>query len=311
MAATIQIALATYNGAGFLREQLDSILAQSKSDWQILVRDDGSSDGTVEIIREYCRNHGKIDLVKGAQGQPLGTVQNFAELLRQSESDYVMLADQDDVWLPHKIEITLLKMKELESAHGKDTPLLVHTDLKVVDGDLKVLANSLWHFQKSDPERGAKLCRLLLQNVATGCTMMVNKALRDRALPIPLEAIMHDWWLALTAAAFGHIGYISEPTVLYRQHGRNDTGARSWNAGHVLRQLTDLQSTRQTMRRTQTQAAAFLHRFNDELRPHDRALVEAYAGIHEQGFLLRRYNLAKYGFAYTGLLRNIGLYVFV
>ena len=148
-----------------------------------------------------------------------------------------MFCDQDDVWFPDKIAVTLGKMQELEGRHGGERPLLVHTDMKVADGNLRVVADSLWRYQKSDPVRGEALNRLLVQNCATGCSMMINRALCDLALPIPAEAMMHDWWLVLVAAAFGTIGHCAEPTLLYRQHGANDVGAKKWSLADLVPQL--------------------------------------------------------------------------
>lgn len=310
MNETVEILLAVHNAEPYLEQQLASLSDQTYRNWRLVISDDASTDGTGAIIREYHERFPDKICLLSPQAASVGAARNFARLMEHATTRYCMFCDHDDVWLPRKIEISLHKMLKLESTCGKEVPLLVHTDLKVVDRDLKVVADSLWSYQKSDPEEGAKLCRLLLQNVATGCTVMINKALRDRALSIPQGAIMHDWWLALTAAAFGRIGIIAEPTVLYRQHGRNDTGARSWSAGHILRQLTDLQATRDAMRRTQAQARAFLQSNASALQSHDLEMVTAYACLSEQGFWLRRYYLFRYGFAYTGLLRNLGLFLF-
>ncbi len=164
-----------------------------------------------------------------SEGQNLGACGNFSRLLEQADAPYVMFCDQDDVWLPDKIEITLAAMRELERQHGAETPLLVHTDLMVVDERLNRLGKSLWLFQCTEPQRLTKLNRLLMQNFATGCTVMINRALRDLAVPVPAEALMYDWWLALVATAFGRVAAVEDPTVLYRQHGRNDTGATRWS----------------------------------------------------------------------------------
>jgi hypothetical protein len=133
-------------------------------------------------------------------------------------------------------------MKAMAHDYGQDTPLLVHTDVTVVDSNLHKVAQSLWRI-KERSNKGATLRRLLLQNVATGCTVMINKPLRDKPCQSPDEAMMHDWWLVLVAAAFGHIDFTSEPTLLYRQHERSDIGAKIWNARTAFHYLGNLADT--------------------------------------------------------------------
>src|SRR5690606_39057310 len=136
----------------------------------------------------------------------------------------VMFSDADDCWFPDKISLTLDLMRVVEKDEGgARTPTLVHTDLAVVDRDLRPIADSLWQYQGVNPDL-TSLNRLLIQNCVTGCTVMVNRPLRELASPIPPGVVMHDWWMALVASSFGRIARIARPTLLYRQHGRNDTG---------------------------------------------------------------------------------------
>lgn len=141
-APAVDILLATWNGERYLAEQIDSILAQSYSNWRLLIRDDGSSDGTRDIIGRYVsENPERLELIEG--GAPgLGACGNFAYLMAHATSDYVMFCDQDDVWLPHKAERLLEEMQRLEEQHGTDQPLLVHSDLKVVGPDLTSTFNA-------------------------------------------------------------------------------------------------------------------------------------------------------------------------
>ncbi len=306
--------MATFNGEAYIGAQIDSLLQQTCNDWHLIIRDDGSQDNTVGIIQRYRIQHpGKITLIDDDEIN-LGARSNFARLLTNTKANYIMLCDQDDVWLPQKIKITYDKMKNLENDYGKNKQLLVHTDVTVVDTRLQEVAKSLWQYQKSDPDKGSTLRRLLLQNVATGCTIMINKSLRDRALPIPNEAMMHDWWMALVAAAFGHIGYISETTVLYRQHERSDVGAKIWNARTAFRYLRNLADTIRYINKVnfqiQKQAEVFLERYGDVLPDGDKEMVAIYSHLSKQNYLMRRYYILKYGFFYTDLLRNIGRLLF-
>ena len=303
---SVTILLATYNGARHLPAQLDSLLAQTYNDWRLLARDDGSTDATPAILADYqVRFPERITIVSG-DGRRLGACGNFALLMAAADADYIMFCDQDDVWLPEKVSRTLAAMQDLERSRGTGTPLLVHTDLKVVDERLQPVADSLWRFQYSDPVKGTVLNRLLVQNCVTGCTVMINRPLRDLALPLPAEAVMHDWWLALVAAAFGAIGRVPEATILYRQHRENDTGARQWSTDYAGQQLTHLREQRSIMARLQRQGAAFLEGFHDRLTPAQREMLSIYARLDSFNGLLRRWYLVKYRFFYTGLLRNLG-----
>lgn len=221
----ISICMATYNGEQFLIQQLESIFAQSNQDWQLLVRDDGSNDDTIRVIEDYAnRLPDKIRLIKDNGGR-LGANLNFGKLLEYADTEYIMFSDQDDVWLPNKIEMTLNAMKATEQIYP-NKPVLVHTDLKVANSDLNIIADSMWTYQGLFPDVGNSLKKIMSQNVVTGCTVMINKRARDVSVPVPAEAIMYDWWLALNVCRHGKIVYVSIPSILYRQHSGNQIGAK-------------------------------------------------------------------------------------
>jgi hypothetical protein len=304
---TIDVLLAVYNGGAFLPALLDSLLAQTEQDFRLLVGDDRSTDRTVAILQDYRgRFGGRLELLPLTERT--GTAKrNFARLADAAEAPYAMLCDQDDVWLPHKIAMTLQRAREAEAVCGADTPILVHTDLTVVDDRLNVLHPSFWRFQFIKPERSA-LNRLLLQNVVTGCTVLVNRALLSRARPIPDAAIMHDWWFALVASAMGRIEVLNQPTILYRQHGGNDTGAKRWSIARVVQHAATFSTgMRVSLEQVQEQAAEFLRRFGEDLAPENRATVSALATMPSANGLQRRWRLARYGLWKIGVLRNFGL----
>lgn len=227
----VVIVMSTYNGAGHVREQLESISAQTMRDWRLLVRDDGSADDTLAIVRECASHDSRIALLP-PDGRNLRAPASFGVLLahaRASGAWYVLLADQDDVWSPDKVAYSINALCALERERGVDCPLLVHTDLEVVGPGLEPIAPSFAKLQHLPGPRGWHLSRLLVQNVVTGCTAAINRALLDIVVPFPTVS-MHDWWLAQCAAAFGHIEYLSQPTVRYRQHGNNVVGAKGWAA---------------------------------------------------------------------------------
>jgi glycosyltransferase involved in cell wall biosynthesis len=307
---TIHILMAVYNGEEFISEQINSILNQKCTDWILTIRDNCSTDNTVKVIENYVMNHpNKIRLIKSNTN--IGACQNFAKLLEESDAPYVMFSDADDVWQPDKIEITLNKMKEMEKYFGYELPLLVHTDLKVVNKNLKTISSSFWKYQKLNPKKGRVLNRLIVGNVVTGCTVMINRKLRDISIPIPAQAIMHDWWIALVAAAFGKIGYINQPTILYRQHGKNDTGAKQWGMKYIFKKFLTFFKTEElqkSLERTRCQCQMFRERYASSLDKNKSEMLKTYAGLDQFNFFQKRVYLMRYRLFKIGFIRNLALF---
>jgi glycosyltransferase involved in cell wall biosynthesis len=223
----IIIVLSSYNGAGYIGEQIESIRRQTFRNWNLLIRDDGSSDSTVEVVERLASVDSRISLLPDERGN-LGPVASFGVLLEQAlarQATYVAMSDQDDVWSADKLERQLALLRAHEAANGPGHPTLVHSDLAVVDSDLRPIHPSFLSYQRLAHKGADSLRCLLLQNFVTGCTVVLNRALLRLALPMPLM-VMHDWWLAQCAAALGSILFLPEATVLYRQHGENALGSR-------------------------------------------------------------------------------------
>ena len=233
--APIDVVLPTYNGVRYLEAQIASIHNQTLRPERVLLRDDGSSDGTQALISQLQQRYGTWLQVLPADGN-LGCTANVNRLLQATTAPYVALADQDDLWLPHKLEQSLVLMKRLEACHGNTHPLLVHSDLELVDEAGKPMGCRYLQRQRLDPQR-TEPAELALTNVVTGCTALFNRALLGRALPIPPQALMHDWWLALVATSFGRIELLSHPTVLYRQHSLNVLGSQGLGIHYCLMRL--------------------------------------------------------------------------
>lgn len=309
MSSKISIIMAAYNGGQYLSEQIKSILGQSYKEWQLIIRDDGSEDASLNIAKEYAQRYPeKIRLITDRDSN-IGVSQNFLRLLSYADTDYIMFCDQDDVWLPDKIEITFNKMREIKEEFGADIPVLIHTDLKVVNKNLDIISDSFWKFQHLAPQKGKSLKRLLVQNVITGCTVMINKALKDKIKLLPEQTLMYDWWISLVAAAFGKIDYVPAETILYRQHDNNDIGAKEWSLGYIMNMLISSRSNLKTiLQKTQLQAKAFLDVFRNELTENYIDLLNVYSTLDQQNFFIKRLNLIKYGFFKIGFMRNIGLF---
>lgn len=261
---TIDICLATYNGARWIGEFLDSLDAQIHTDWRLIVADDASSDGTVELIRaHFAAAPDKLTVVERA-GTGQGVVQNFADAIGAARSAYVLPADQDDVWVPAKLATMLAAMRRGEQ--GGSVPTLVFSDLEVVDAGLAQLDPSWWNHTGMKPEWASSFKTMLSQNIVPGCAMMLNRRLLERAMPMPAGVIMHDWWFLLVALAIGRIEVCSEALVRYRRH----PGAHTyWNRGGVLsavrRQFAGVAVIRRDYANTVAQARAFDLAFGEQL----------------------------------------------
>ena len=221
----IAILMSTYNGARYLAEQLDSILAQTYADWKLTVRDDGSTDDTLRILQQYAKADKRISVL--TDGENIGACRSFERLLTQCEdAEYYAFCDQDDVWRSDKLALSLDAIQQAEKAHpGK--PIVVHTDLQVVDENRTEMAPSFWLYSNIQADLlDAHIRYLAICNSVTGCAMLFNKAARDCSLPMSADAYMHDAWLALmTAYHGGYVLPVHQTPVAYRQHGDNVLGA--------------------------------------------------------------------------------------
>lgn len=306
MSEQVDILLATYQGASYLEEQLESIFTQTHPYFHLWIRDDNSFDETKCILQKWAEAYPqKITLIPSKQR--LGAKGNFSELMRWSQAPYIMFADQDDKWLPHKVEASLNQFKAMERQYGFHLPLLIHTDLKVVDQKLKNLSSSFCRYTGINP-RLTSLNRLLSQNVLTGCTLLMNRSLLELAYPIPEEAMMHDWWIGLVAACFGHIQFFDEPTLLYRQHAHNDTGVKRYSLFRFLNSSSKECETKTICRhQTYRQAKCLFKRYEYLLSSSNKALLKAYEELGELSYFKKQYQVLKYQFFKQGFLRNARL----
>jgi Glycosyl transferase family 2 len=242
------VAICTYNGAGFIAAQLESILAQSPAPDEIVVCDDLSTDSTVEIVRGIAARGGPAFRIEVNRDR-LGVAHNFEKAVGLSTGDLILLSDQDDVWLPGKIA-------RLAAAFERPEVTAAFSDARLVDAELRDLGPTLWSTLEFTPPRSpAAMLRLLQRrNVVTGATLAFRRALLPLVAPIPASPLfLHDWWIGLLAAAMGEVAAIPEPLILYRQHGGQHVGAElagprsrrgpalDRDAGHAL-QIATLRS---------------------------------------------------------------------
>lgn len=299
---TVDILLATFNGLPFIVGQLDSLLAQTHRHIHLIIRDDYSKDKTQEILKAYANKFPHLITLLPSETQ-LGVKNNFSCLMEYSTAPYIMFADQDDIWNEDKVSKTLTKMQSLEKKSPQGTPLLIHTDLKVVDKDLNVLSPSFWSYSGIDIRHAQTFNRLLMQNVVTGCSMMINRSLLQLALPIPEKSAMHDWWLALVAAAFGKIEALSEPTLLYRQHGANTLGAQKFFSLRYLKK--GFKKIRSPEIEKHFQAQELYNRYQGHLSDVQKEMLEDYKKLPQVLLPKKVFLIFKNRFFKMGFLRNV------
>ena len=301
----IAILLATYNGEKYIAKQIDSILEQTEKEWTLFIHDDGSKDQTMDVVAEYAKKYPEqIVVVDGPSTG--GAKTNFMYLFRQVEAPFYMCCDQDDIWLPEKIEITKREMDNLVRG-DEDKPCLVFTELCVVDGELNVIAENMRDYQGLDCEK-VRLNRALIQNVVTGCTMMVNRKMRDELAKVTdcTNLLMHDWWAILVATRFGKASFIKQPTILYRQHGNNGVGASNANSlMYQLKRMLQGEEIKKSLVNTRNQAKLFAEIYKEK----EDSLVSQYARLGEQSKLSRLSFYQKNDVKKSTSAKNIGLMI--
>jgi len=226
----IEILMSTYNGEQYIAEQIDSIICQTYSNWHLTIRDDGSTDKTVDTVQKFCLEYPDKISIMAASGN-LRSKKSFEKLLLESKADYYMFSDQDDVWEKDKVESALNEIIKAEEKNP-DIPIVICSDLMLVDKNLKSLDSTLW--------KSAKICvdilktpkQLAVNNYVAGCTMLFNNRAKDISLPFGENAIMHDSWISLMVLARGGKIIIQPQShIKYRQHGNNVVGAADIKIG--------------------------------------------------------------------------------
>jgi glycosyltransferase involved in cell wall biosynthesis len=307
----IDILLATYNGEKYIKEQLESLLAQSERDFVVNICDDCSTDRTVEILRHYVKRYpDRIKLIVNEKNSGSAAF-SFFKLLHRAKGDYVMFCDQDDVWLEDKVKLSLEKIKEAEREYGSNIPILLHTDLTVVDEGLNVKARSMFALQHLDSEKIA-VNNLAVQNIVTGCTMMLNRALADRLTHIPVSVPVHDWWIALYTACCGKIVFCDEPTLLYRQHSSNVCGAQNMaDMGYVTERARDSKRAGLMIRYGYRQAAEMARVYGTALGEENYELLKGYGELENRSYFARLGFVISHRVYKSGLIRKLGQLIYM
>ncbi|MFC0213242.1 glycosyltransferase family 2 protein [Paenibacillus chartarius] len=300
----VDILLSIYNGEKYLPELLNSLEAQTFTNWRLVVRDDGSNDASCLVIKNFKSKYPeKVLFIEEQSGCNMKPAKSFFFLLKYVEAEYVMFCDQDDVWLPQKIESTIEEMK----VSDPDLPTLVHTDLTVVDEKLNIINESFWQYQNIHPQKKS-LNQLLIQNNITGCTALINRKLLELVRTYNENMIMHDWWIGLMAAAFGEIKFINKSTILYRQHGKNDTGAKKYSLFYFFKQMRNINKSIASNKKIVNQGKAFISDYEDCLTNEQKELLNCVSSLFEMNRMNRLKGMIKQKLSKHGLIRTLGFY---
>ncbi len=303
----ISIALCTLEGSAYLGEQLNSLANQSLLPNELVVCDDNSKDNTVEILREFAKRAPFAVRIM-VNKERLGVVSNFNQAISLCQGEYIALCDQDDIWLADRLKL-MIEAISLKCNIEKPEPLLVHSDTSIIDINGTVISDSYMKARNLRPLFEPAIKGLSVQNFVTGNTVLFNKALKDLALPIPAEAIVHDWWLALVAATTGSIIYEPTVTVRYRKHGKNVIGPSCFYSLQNLLRLLKMESLENEFAATVNQVAALRDRLRQLGFAERYPYIDYYLAAVNYGGVKALKGVIKSGVKKPGLARNLLFYL--
>lgn len=230
MDSKIEILMATYNGEKYIREQIDSIINQTYSNWTLLIRDDGSKDNTVRIVKEYEEKDKRIKLLEDNKGN-LGFVKNFEELLKNSSEEFIMFSDQDDYWLEDKIEKYIFELNKLGDEKFLK-PLLVHSNSFICDEKLEIKKKEFINSRIAiENNKNSYFFAYFVQ----GSTILINRKIIKMGLPFSENVKLHDKYFHLLAEFLGKRVFIDKTLMKYRQHENNKIGAK----GNIIKKIME------------------------------------------------------------------------
>lgn len=271
MTKSIQVLLSTYNGEEYIFEQLESLVNQDFKNIQILIRDDGSTDRTIALVNQFIAQT-KLQNISIYTNPNIGVIKSFFNLLEHSSesSNYYAFCDQDDYWQSDKLSRAITMIEE---EYDSNQPIMYCSRTQLVDKSLSFLG--LW---PSMPRKKLSIGNALVQNIAVGCTIVINKAARDLLIlkkPNINNLIMHDWWVYLCVSTFGKVIFDSKALVKYRQHGKNTIGATLGIHQKIVKQLENFKRDK-FLNRYKTQAHEFQKVFSQDLDENSRSLLKLF-----------------------------------
>lgn len=227
MKKRVSVAMATYNGEKYIKEQVESILKQLNENDELIISDDGSTDDTINILESFQKKDSRIKIYEGPKN---GIKQNFANAISKTEGKYIFLADQDDIWMDSKVK-TIIEIFESDN-----TITLITHDSKMVNQDLEIINESFFDFRKVKPG----FINNLIKNSFIGCCMAFRSELKEKILPIPNDIPMHDQWIGLVAELDEKTRFINDKLLLYRRHNENNSQFKKNSLATMLKNRLNL-----------------------------------------------------------------------
>lgn len=283
----INICLSTYNGERYLSEQIESILSQSYKNWQLLIRDDGSKDNTINIINKFTEKDSRIKFINKDNIENLGVHKSFYTIVKYESADFYFFCDQDDVWKPDKLDVFLSYMEENDNS----VPVLYYSSLTTVDSELNVISERMFSRSKA-----MNITENLVKNEIVGCVTAINSSLANEWLYSGIG--MHDSHLALLALSTGKLVYIKESTIYYRQHENNVIGAS--NKKNPIQQFWQMINT------SQNRAKFIID--NNTLETQEKMILWDFYNLKNEKFFKRISTIKKYAYNRGSLPQNIVLW---
>ena len=271
----ISVAMAVYNGEAYLKQQLDSLLQQQYPATEIIILDDCSTDDSANIIQQFVSPNIPIHYYKNEVNK--GPLYTFRKLVSYCTGDYIAFCDQDDIWLPNKLDICMQQMQLLPT----QLPAVVFTDLSLINNNNQIIQASFWKYYGIYPQQ-TSFANVLFNNVITGCSTLINKAMAQEINRMPDEAILHDHWIALIAYSFGQFYSLDTPTVLYRAH--NNSVTQKAKLSLQSRFFNTVKSNPDFLKHIQ-QARAFKQLYNNRLKPQQQQTLRYFTGLARIPFM--------------------------
>jgi glycosyltransferase involved in cell wall biosynthesis len=308
------IAMPCYNAVLWLDSFIESLLSLKDYSWRLVARDDGSTDGTLDLLRRWAIDLGpKMLLIDEAAPHNLGLISNYNKVLAATTAPYILTADPDDVWLSDHVRAVIDALIDAEARYGVDKPIAVGTDAVVVNENLEHCAPSYWAWSRMVSRENPSLASIAMESAALGSTMAINRSLLNKAQPIPDGAAFQDWWLAMVAVGFGRLVLLPKATILYRRHGTNSTKEPfvvSF-AEAIIRLAKEPASARKRLifliGQASRQAEAFLVRYREEISSSDADALCALASLTQISPFARRVAILRHRLLFSSNLKNMGL----
>lgn len=282
----VDILMATYNGEAFVEEQVRSIINQTYTDWRLLVHDDGSTDSTIAILHRLSKEDQRIVLVEDGV-QHLGVARNFIHLVDCSTADFAMFCDQDDIWLPSKVEDMLTEI----SRYNQDVPQVVYSNAYLWNPQQGIISD------KNTLTFPTTLRQTLFLNTGIqGAAAIFNQRM-CKLLRQPLEEYaMHDHVLLLLGITLGEVHYLHQSLMYYRQHERNVTGNAPGSIAKKIALMWKNRGVRLVNKEHYKGLKAFYERFEAQMKVDDKQVIEAFLAMPAESFIVRAIRIIQYKF---------------